>query len=269
MQAFFDSSTPVPIGQDSPEVSVKAPRFTAQSLHLQRDPHIANGNMVYSWNSELAFREIHGLLVKDSTKWEFTPNQSLITLTGSSVVYNWLDDALEKIAAYLNGQLAQANANAAELLAQDQANAYSEAEAVHFAPHFEETPKYPVMDYPQIDVLSEYERATLIQSLRHYFDLLDKHNSPGKEIVMQDVTNLQNKLLASMPIKSPLPTAVTTQLDRMEALLNEIKGAVTIDSHLISGYSMPFIPPVLDDFDQALEDAKAQQAEDDAKGLSS
>lgn len=57
----------------------------------------------------------------------------------------------------------------------------------------------------------------------------------------------------------PLEDGVKAQLDRMEAFLLEIKGAVTVDTPMTDFYMPEFIPPVLDDFDHALEDAKAQQ----------
>lgn len=80
---------------------------------------------------------------------------------------------------------------------------------------------YPVMDYPAVppegEKLTAYERATIVQALRHYYDLLFRSNGPHKELVMSDLIVLQNKVLSSTPLS--LPQAKPGQLDRIEAML--------------------------------------------------
>jgi hypothetical protein len=81
---------------------------------------------------------------------------------------------------------------------------------------------YPVMDYPSVPTpdkteLTAYERATIVQALRHYYDLLFRMNGPHKELVMSDLIKLQNKVLESTGLT--LPCGKPDQLDRIEAML--------------------------------------------------
>jgi len=185
--SFLHDSTPVPVGQDSPEVSVKAPKVNPDLLTekeydqiitlLTSSNHDLAIKMAYTWGNLIALLEINGHCLPDGV-----------------------------IPQNLRPQLVPT----------------AQAEAVSFAPHFEETPKYPVMDYPAVEVLSEYQRTTIVQALRRYYSFLSKIDSPGKEQVLQDVTDIQNIFLASMPIKLPMPTAVATQLDRMEQKLDDL-----------------------------------------------
>ena len=87
---------------------------------------------------------------------------------------------------------------------------------------------YPVMDYPAVpppdtgEKLTAYERATIVQALRHYYDLLFRSTGPHKEVVMNDLIVLQNKVLSSNPLI--LPCGKPDQLDRIEAMLVAMKG---------------------------------------------
>jgi hypothetical protein len=65
--------------------------------------------------------------------------------------------------------------------------------------------------------LTAYERATIVQGLRHYYDALFRLNGPYKEVVMNDLIALQNKVLESNPLS--LPCGKPDQLDRIEAML--------------------------------------------------
>lgn len=70
--------------------------------------------------------------------------------------------------------------------------------------------------------LTAYERATIVQALRHYYDLLFRSTGPHKDVVMSDLIVLQNKVLESSNLS--LPQVKPGQLDRIEAMLVAMKG---------------------------------------------